>query len=179
MRNRYLILSVVVATLFACSSDSMSTDDMNKPGGVRATPINIKINKVEGTYNFNPVEDCQAVTLTATGDGIVSHLGPSSLIEQWCFDGNIGNLGNVGDRTITITAANGDLLEGTHTSVSYDPGIDPSVFVEEFMITGGTGRFSNASGTFTETVVISFPPVNGAGTFTLSGEGTIIYNTKD
>ncbi len=40
MRNRFLILSVLVATLFACNSDSMSTDDMNKPGVER--PFKIK-----------------------------------------------------------------------------------------------------------------------------------------
>ena len=59
MRNRFLILFLVVATLFACSSDPMSTDEMNKPGGERATPINIKIKKVEGTYNFIPDADCE------------------------------------------------------------------------------------------------------------------------
>ncbi len=174
MKTRFLILSVIVASLFACNSDSLISDDFNKPGGERATPINIKIRNVEGTYQLGGNATC--ATLTANGEGIVSHLGRSTLLEEWCFDGNIANLG---DRTIIITAANGDKLEGTHTSVSYDPATDPSVFVEEFTITGGTGRFANASGTFTETVRISFPPVQGAGTFTLSGEGTLINNTKD
>ena len=173
MKNRFLILFVVVATLFACSSDSMVSDDFNKPGGERATPINIKIRNVEGTYQLGGNAEC--ATLTAIGEGIVSHLGPSAILEEWCFDSNIANLGQ---RTIKITAANGDELHGKHTSVIYDPSIDPSSFVEEFTIEGGTGRFANASGTFTEYVQISFPPVLGAGTFTLSGEGTIIYNTK-
>lgn len=175
MRNRFLILFVAVATLFACNSDSMSTDEMNKPGGERATPINIKIKKVEGTYNFIPDAECGEVTLTAIGEGIVSHLGPSSLVEQWCFNGQIPDLGK---REITITAANGDELYGFHDSVIFDPAT--LSFIETFNFKGGTGRFANASGTFTEYVQI-FPegPGPSPGTFTLSGEGSLIYNTKE
>lgn len=176
MRNRFLILFVVVATLFACNSDSMSTDEMNKKGGERATPINIKIRNAEGTYILGGNTDCFA-TLTATGQGIVSHLGPSTILEEWCWDPRIGPL-EVGKRYNTFTAANGDELRGKIESIDYPVEGNPGIFVEEVTFIGGSGRFKGATGTITQTVVTS-AITETSGTFTYSAEGTLIYNTKD
>ncbi len=191
MRNRFLILFLVVATLFACSSDSMSTDDMNKPGGERP----FKAKNLEGTFEFGPgVEPsigCDGKDFTgqdlfgliAEGEGTIPHLGLSTVIEEWCW--SIPDLfvnENLGDRKVTFTAANGDMLVGEITSIVY-PGLengDFSVFIEEVNITGGSGRFENACGTITQTVVTAEDetqtPPNTTGTFTYSAEGTISYN---
>ena len=172
MRNRFLILSVVMATLFACSSDSMSTDDMNKPGGERATPVNFKIKNLEGTYTLGPGDDsCGPNFLIARGEGTVSHLGKSMVLEDWCFDQTIPNDPGT-KRSVIFVAANGDELWSNDGTVQWT---SPLSFVEEFEFIGGTGRFSNASGTFTETVEISPPDAQGAGTFTLNSEGTLTY----
>lgn len=162
MRNRILILSLVVATLLACNSDSMISDDMNKKGGERP----FKVKKLEGTYALGGNATC--ATLTAIGEGTVSHLGKSAILEEWCFNPLVEN--DLGTRTITFTAANGDELYGDIKTIEWE-GL---TFMEEVQIMGGTGRFENATGTFTETVEIS-DPTTGSGTFTYSAEGTISY----
>ena len=168
MRNRFLILFLVVATLFACSSDSMSTDDMNKPGGERA----FKIKNLEGTYSLGPGDNsCGPNFLIARGEGTISHLGKSMLLEDWCFDSTIPN-DNGTKRSVIFVAANGDELWSNDGTVQWT---SPLSFVEEFEFIGGTGRFTNASGTFTETVEITAPDAQGAGTFTLNSEGTLTY----
>ena len=180
MRNRFLILFLVVATLFACSSDSMSTDDMNKPGGERATPVNFKVKNIMGTYTFGfdvvTSIDCGAFNLSAEGEGIVSHLGPSTILEEWCWDPTMPIV--VGERYNTFTAANGDELWGEIQSIEYPEPGNSDLFVEVVNFIGGTGRFEDAGGTITQTVVTSRNS-DFSGTFTYSAEGTLIYNTKE
>lgn len=166
MRNRFLILSLVAATLFACSSDSMVSDDFNK----RAVERPFKVKKVEGTYFLaGGDESCGPVVLNANGEGPVSHLGRSTVFEEWCFNGQTSDLGI---RTITFTAANGDMFVGEIQSFQRD-GL---TFTEEVDIMPGlgTGRFATAEGSFTQTINIS-DPTTGQGTFTYSAEGKIKY----
>jgi hypothetical protein len=166
MRNRFLILSLAVATLFACNNDSMVSDDFNKTAVERP----FKIKKVEGTFALGPGDaSCGPVVLNANGEGTVSHLGQSSVFEEWCFNGETSNLGT---RTITFTAANGDLLVGEIQTFKRDG----FTFTEEVdIIPGrGTGRFATAEGSFTQIINISFE-TEFSGTFTYSAVGTIIY----
>jgi len=166
MKNRILILSVFMATLFACNSDSMISDDMNK----KAVERPFKIKKVEGTFFLGPGdESCGPVVLNANGEGPVSHLGRSTVFEEWCFNGETSDLGT---RTITFTAANGDQLVGEIQSFQRD-GL---TFTEEVDIKPGhgSGRFANAEGSFTQIIIVS-DPTPGFGTFTYSAEGTIKY----
>lgn len=175
MKNRFLILSVLVATLFACSTDSMINDDLtnqeeNFQSNKSAVDRPIKIKKVEGDYNLFPGDGitCSELVLNAIGEGTISHLGRSALFEEWCFDGSQGDLGT---RSITIIAANGDELRGTHSTILWT---SPTSFEETLNFDGGTGRFENATGVFYESVVIT-PGSQVSGTFVLSGEGTINY----
>jgi hypothetical protein len=78
----------------------------------------------------------------------------------------------VGTRSIVFTAANGDELWGFHNSVVWTSPNES--FVETLTFAGGTGRFENASGEFTEYVEIEFTG-QFSGTFVLSGEGTLKY----
>jgi hypothetical protein len=163
MRNRFSILFVLAATLFACNSDSMINEDINK-AEVEAP---IKIKRVEGTFLLGGNATCN--TLYAEGEGIVSRLGLSALVEQWCWNGDPED---VGTRSIVFTAANGDELWGFHNSVVWTSPNES--FVETLTFAGGTGRFENASGEFTEYVEIEFTG-QFSGTFVLSGEGTLKY----
>lgn len=176
MKNRFLILSLLVATLFACSTDSMINDDLSnqEEGNLQSNKSTvdrpIKINKVEGDYNLFPGDGttCSELVLNAIGEGTISHLGQSVLFEEWCFNGSQEDLGT---RSITITAANGDELRGTHSTILWT---SPNSFEETLNFDGGTGRFENATGVFYESVVIT-PGSPVYGTFVLSGEGTINY----
>jgi len=105
-----------------------------------------------GTLRVDPV------TGAATGDitGVTSHLGKTAVHFEGILTptGEEGTL--AGPATVTIVAANGDRLTGNAavTSRTTDTGTITTVVLE---ITGGTGRFANASGTLTVTCV-SGPP---------------------
>ena len=180
MKNRILILMLSVVTLFACSSDSLINDEVNlskqkvdlqKSSSKKAVERPFKIKKVEGTYSFFPGdgESCSALVLNAIGEGTMTHLGRSTMLEEWCSN----DPADLGTRSITITAANGDELRGSHSSIVFINN-SPTTFVETLNFNGGTGRFENATGVFIETVVVTEEtPFNG--TFVMSGEGTITY----
>ena len=112
---------------------------------------------------------CGPTVLNANGGGTVTHLGKSTFSEQWCWTGELDNLGT---RTSVITAANGDELHCTILTIDWPA---PNVyFIETVKIEGGTGRFANASGSFTQTVEIEFDGP-ASGTFVMTAEGTINY----
>ena len=75
-----------------------------------------------------------------------------------------------GDGTYTFAAANGDLLIAHFTGVA-DTSTQIFTIVEHATITGGTGRFANATGSFT--VHRSYDVA--AGTTTGNIEGTIAF----
>lgn len=180
MKNRILILMLSVVTLFACSSDSLNNDEVNlfnqkvdlqtssSKMAVTTSPFEIK--KVVGTFSIFPGDgiSCPALVLNAPGEGTVTHLGLSTLLEEWCWDGSQDDLGT---RTGTITAANGDVLHGTINSIQWT---SETTFEEVYVFDGGTGRFENATGEFNESVVITWD-TEFSGTFTMSGKGTLTY----
>jgi hypothetical protein len=88
---------------------------------------------------------------TGEESGISSHLGRYTLrlqgVGRTAADGTFNGSG-----TVTIVASDGDQLEGTFTVTGH--GDRNTVVVT---ITGGTGRFANASGTLT-VVCVSEPP---------------------
>lgn len=177
MKNRILILLVVAATLFACNSDSMISDenvDLQKSSSGKAVERPFKIENLEGTFILGPSpvlcgNSTGNTTLTAEGGGILKYLGASTLLEEWCFNPAVTN--DLGTRTITITAANGDELHGENFTINWT---SDTSFVETFTFNGGTGRFENASGEFSQEVALVF--FSGTnGTFTLNGEGTLKY----
>ena len=102
--------------------------------------------------------------LDATGNA--THLGRFTVTAKW----TLAPTGNFG--TSTWIAANGDELTTSfsRSGVAAPPTI---TFTEHHAITGGTGRFANASGTFTvvQTRGLSMPYNNSAMI-----EGTIDLN---
>ena len=173
MRNRFLILSLVAATLFACSSDSMNTEDsMDLSKRSKDKTISFKVVNLEGNYNFTGSASCPTI-LNAIGQETVPHLGLSTAFEEWCINGDPASV--VGERKITITAANGDELYGYHTTIQWT---SETTFEETLVIDGGSGRFANACGTFMEYVEVS-PTSPVEGTFILNIEQGILTFTED
>lgn len=106
-----------------------------------------------------------------TGACIFSHLGESTMYGVQEINFVAGT--QAGSRT--FTAANGDLLRGTHTGTSQPAGPGLRSFSARFTINGGTGRFANATGY-----------LNGRGIANLitrtteaSFEGEIVYDASD
>lgn len=107
-----------------------------------------------------------SLSVTAEGTGNATQLG------RYTFEYHeVVNLStNTGTGTYEFTAANGDTLTGDFTGVGF-PTADPNVLslVEDVTITGGTGRFAGATGSFQITRSFDFATNLTTGSF----EGTI------
>jgi hypothetical protein len=81
-----------------------------------------------------------------SGEGIATHLGRFTL--TWEFTVNLAD--GTGSGPVRYIAANGDQIFMTAVGQS-EPTATPGVFriVEIQIVTGGTGRFSGAKGSFT------------------------------
>lgn len=90
----------------------------------------------------------------STAYGTVSHLGRTVMTSQHCTPSGE----TFGGGTMTMQAANGDKVSITYTGSAPFPGPDTKIIVVhvDFHITGGTGRFSHASGGGEMTAYITF-----------------------
>ena len=110
------------------------------------------------------------LSISFEGTGNATHLGR--------FTVEIRIVLNTTDRTLTgtyeFTAANGDTLTAAVTGQSplTPPGV-PQTDVETATITGGTGRFASASGSFTAERVVDLATFLTTGSFngTISSPG--------
>jgi len=77
----------------------------------------------------------------------------------------------------TITAANGDTLNTTAVATidTSTLGVSPLAFSAFETITGGTGRFEGASGSFTVTGFVDLDLSTATGVLTFTSTGTISY----
>jgi hypothetical protein len=115
----------------------------------------------------NAVETGQVVFpnrfLDREGSGTVTHLGryTEHVVEQI----NLPTMSSTG--TATLTAANGDTLTANVAGQATRTGPTRLSIVEVFTITGGTGRFTDATGAFT--LESTLEQTTGVRTGTLSG----------
>jgi len=119
-----------------------------------------------------------AATGVATVDGAfrLTHLGNGTLHQDTTTVSFTGNTA-VNAGTATYVAANGDKVYTTVVgTVTFTATGSEATFVDT--ITGGTGRFADASGTFTRTGVAVFVSVVGSiitQSGTATAEGQISY----
>ena len=119
---------------------------------------------LEGASSITPL-DVQLIFVRTNGTGNATQLGSYTLdIPHVVTKGT-------GIGTMTFTAANGDTLNAVFTGHAPPPtGIPPvTSIVETAVITGGTGRFSGATGNFIVTRSFNFATNLTTGSF----EGTI------
>jgi hypothetical protein len=121
---------------------------------------------LEGEVTVTPITPPLIVAVDISGTGHASHLGQ--------FTVSIPHVVNRGNRTAVgsyvFTAANGDTLTADFVGVSAPTDVPGVLYIEETAtITGGTGRFAGATGSFT--VERLYDTI--AGTTTGSIEGTI------
>jgi len=105
---------------------------------------------------------------TSAGSGVMSHLGSVSWTLEHCYQLFAGTFG---DARVVITAANGDRLYGTFDGVM----TGETTFMETLIVTGGTGRFTGASGAIDETGW--FDP--DSGYMEVTGVGSIVYDASN
>ncbi len=117
---------------------------------------------LEGSQRTTPLEPPLAFSVVSA-TGTATHLGRFTVE----IPHTVNFATATGDGTYTFTAANGDTLIADFTGEAQ---VGPIIsIVEHATITGGTGRFAGAAGTFTAHRL--YDPVNA--TTTGSFEGTI------
>jgi hypothetical protein len=79
---------------------------------------------------------------------------------------------------VTFTAANGDALRLTQSAVATDVGPSAKTFVGVANVSGGTGRFANATGTLELTGTLSFDS-DGIGHAVSTYRGSIAYASSN
>jgi hypothetical protein len=125
---------------------------------------------VAGTASVSGTMKGSSITLA--GAGSASNLGKVSYKASGVITGTDPATGVITDTlTETLTAANGDTLTILCNQVATP--ISPGVFhgVDNWTVTGGTGRFSGASGSGSGDTHADLI----AGTFTKAENGTITY----
>lgn len=124
---------------------------------------------VMGTISGTTSVNVQTGAFTSEATGIAAHLG--GYTTNLAGTVAITPAGTVGSGAQTVMAANGDELNATYTLET--PAVGPGAHTTTIIttISGGTGRFSEATGTLTSVVEVS--PVSFDGvTLVTSAEGT-------
>ena len=124
---------------------------------------------LSGTVTASTIDNFSTGTSTADGTFLFTHLGKGTFHEDTTAGTTTGNTFTF-TGTATYVAANGDQLFATITATGTFTG--SNVVTKVSTITGGTGRFANASGTFTTHERVVF----GSAVF-VPGVGLIVRNT--
>jgi hypothetical protein len=122
------------------------------------TPFKGTVSAIETGQTVPPMR-----TITREGTGTATHLGRYT--EHLTAQINI--LTGHGTGFATFTAANGDALSASVDGQSTRTGPTTLSIVEVYTITGGTGRFADATGSFTLNSTVD--QVTGASSGTFSG----------
>jgi hypothetical protein len=174
MPHRPLALTLAALALAACGPDAAHTP--LEPGapslarGGRAA-ADTKVKRIHGTLEatetgvFQPGPPPRSVR-HLEGGGTASHLGRFTLVADFTL--NLAAATASG--SLTLTAANGDVLTGTSTGRAVVGGGIAAV-TETVTVTGGTGRFTGAAGTLT--VVRRVVQATGVSSGTLEGTITL------
>jgi hypothetical protein len=109
------------------------------------------------------------IRIDSVGDGTATHLG------QFHAEFSAGGLlvDPVGKGPWKFIAANGDTLLAETSASGVPQGGDATLVTVVATITGGTGRFANATGTFKAVFIGHHTPPATTGTFSGSFDGTL------
>jgi hypothetical protein len=146
---RYPVLVVAIGIVSGCSQLPTSP---TAPGGTAMTE---EATQARGGTDlpfrgsFEGTEVNQVVpphlVVTGTAEGHATHLGRYTATFNVVVD--LATSSSIG--SIVLAAANGDELTGTFTGQGTTTAPNVAHIIENVTITGGTGRFAGATGTFT------------------------------
>lgn len=167
MRNAQRItssLSFVALTVAACSGDAIVASRPVAPNDISSSSSIAR--PWEGVCDVDAVFTSQT-TLLITGTCRLAHLGRTTMIAYQTIEP--GTSGIAYTNTTTYTAANGDELRTTNIGVASPTASGLSLSGTETAI-GGTGQFTNASGTAHLEGAVAFTgPSSTTGSYELSG----------
>ena len=138
-----MAIAVIIACALAVANTSLSAAS-KAAAADKLVPFKGSVHATE-TIVTPPGSPPVSFVADGSGGGIATHLGQFTL--TWEFTVIIAN--GTGSGPVRFTAANGDEIFATAAGTS-EPTSTPGVFhiSEVETITGGTGRFANARGTF-------------------------------
>jgi len=128
---------------------------------------------VAETFTAGPCAPLPSLCVTSTGSGQATHLGnvresTVTVLDLASKPGpGCATDGHAETRATTLFAANGDQITLVGTGYSCPTGPTTLTAVDSYVVTGGTGRFSGASGSGTITATIDL--ANGTAVDTFSG----------
>jgi hypothetical protein len=136
---------------------------------------------ITGAFSQTATLDVATGSGTSEGTGIFSHLGKITLVSNGSGTITGSTINFTG--TSTLSAANGDQLFGTYIGTEQLSSIPAAGQVNELTlvltITGGTGRFADASGTLTIDIhqeIVSFDGATALSHDTGTVRGRISYS---
>ena len=147
--RRPLFFAVVAATAVSLASIAASAAGAE-------TPFKGTVNAEETVVPSPPT-----ASLSRDGAGTATYLGRYT--EHIAMTINLPTLSSTG--TATFTAANGDTLTATVVGQATRTGPTTLSIVEVYIITGGTGRFADATGNFTLHSTVEQTTGVSSGTF--------------
>jgi hypothetical protein len=176
MKKIYFLLVFFGALLFcACEKESFDLliedqsqleDSALKGAKNHAVPFKASFETFEIDEDYPDPDDGAAWRSYAHGIGNASHLGKTILWQDQRWFGSDPE--NVGWGDMILTAANGDELWSVYTSSHLWDEFPFFNITGDGVVTGGTGRFENATGTFT--MVETWHLFEGVGTSVYNGK---------
>ena len=164
-----LLPSVAVLTLSGCGQLESLVGPQKTITYLAPAIANLVTRPWEGSCAGTGIIRSDRITLDITGTCNLSHLGRTTMV-------GVETLGAVLNAVHTFTTANGDLLYTTTTGYAVlRPDFSGVNFFNTETVTGGTGRFANASGTATRNGSTTFS--DGSATWEIAG--TITYAPSD
>jgi len=128
---------------------------------------------LNGQFVTAPTDDPTVFLSEARARGNGTHVGRFTKVTSDALNVVTGEVTGA----FTMTAANGDLLTGNYTGFAVLETATTFSWSLNATITGGTGRFENATGEFVFVAGGEFVVVGGTlyGTYTETFDGTISY----
>ena len=164
-----LLPSVAVLTLSGCAQLESPVAPQRIIATLAPATANLVTRPWEGNCAGTAILRSDGITLDITGTCNLSHLGRTTMV-------GVETLGAVLNAVHTFTSANGDRLYTRTTGYAVlKPDFSGVNFFNTETITGGTGRFANASGTATRNGNSNFSDRSA----TWEIVGTITYAPSD
>jgi hypothetical protein len=166
-----LLLAVLMGCNDSPTSPTAATVGPALAQAQRGTPAANRQVPFKGSVQAHETYDLQFPTLfvDAIGTGTATHLGRFTVTYQVEVDLVTGG----GPASIVLVAANRDAIFATGSGQG-SPTEDPDIasIVETYTITGGTGRFAGAAGSFTVQRLVNLVTGITSGSF----DGTIVIH---
>jgi hypothetical protein len=160
---------LAVLTIAGCAQLESPVAPQSTIAALAPASANLASRPWEGRCEGTGVFRADFVTLDITGTCHLSHLGLTTTV-------GVETVGLTLNATHTFTAANGDLLYTTTTGTAVlKPDFSGVTFSNIETVTGGTGRFANASGSATRIGSTNFS--DGSATWEI--QGTLTYDASD